>query len=708
MTLSVSVGSTDLASAAPEEFGWAVYTAALASVPAAEQANAQVAVQVRDESVAVVEVGDLALSAVASLVDVVRMTTCEDVQGECLATLDFSGRRRDRRQLQAEQADLTVTRVYDYVHSPGVGVSVSERIAAAFDRTNLTNATVASVELTALSAETAVEVVGTSDASETDEAFADGLQLSSQLALRLPSLAVTVSTPVLIAPPPPPSPPPPSSSPSEPLVAPSSPSLPLVVDGADVVGSIGTEGAVGPSLWLVSIMVAAALLVASVVLIIYYCLRRPRDAKAARRTRVAPNPISPRAATRGGTGRVRVQPPEEPPATAPATDLSLNPSCTLLNPPVTVASTTVVERAEAALRSSLHVRGQDGQVIEDTIDAVRCAPDRYAKRESSHGAFARALLGESNGDTSVVRESNGDTSAVVPREKAAPTAVDLSAARAEIQAVDKRAAAEHMHAKAVERQRHVREATEAYANQAHAEATARASEQQSSSAQQHVNQDRREAFAVPAVRASSSGAPVVATSIVGHDEHAAEHVHASAAATHAHAAEPAAAAPVAAANAWRSPSVQSVAYLGKYATTLNSRVSRPDRMAPVLPPSAETTRRSRPGSAKARASDVAPLKAHVSMSGVATEEALAAELAKLLAKKSARSGTLRGAEHTQWDAVGYGPSRGSEGEIGVSTHGELGVRVRVPHLSMTQKEWAQQVIGRAVRRYVLTKRMAIE
>jgi len=66
----------------------------------------------------------------------------------------------------------------------------------------------------------------------------------------------------------------------------------------------------------------------------------------------------------------------------------------------------------------------------------------------------------------------------------------------------------------------------------------------------------------------------------------------SAAATHAGIAEPGrpvTAMPVAPPNAWRSPVVQSIASvagLGKYASALSSCVSRPDRIAPALPPSA--------------------------------------------------------------------------------------------------------------------------
>jgi len=272
-------------------FGWAVYESALAQVPASEAATTEVSVHVTDVSVATVDVGGLDMTSGAdrvALVDNVKNAACEDVDGECTVMLN-DARRRDRRQLQAQQVELTVSRTYDYAQSPGAATPIADRISAGVITTDAT-ATVGSVALTALTAETNVVVQNSPDGSTTDDAFADGTEMNSQLALRLPSLAVTVTTPVVLAPPPPPQPPPPQPLPPSP--SPPSPTPPPAVDGSDVVGSISTSSSNDMTMLGIAIMVAALLIFASVVVVVRFL--RARDARwATSTTKIAPNPMTP-------------------------------------------------------------------------------------------------------------------------------------------------------------------------------------------------------------------------------------------------------------------------------------------------------------------------------------------------------------------------------------------------------------------------------
>ena len=282
----VAVAQSALADAETASFGAAVYAAVQATVSATgadEQASTTITVEVVDVSKATVATCELDVSSAADrvkLVDSVHQSASDGLNGECTVTLQDID-RRSRRQLQASaQVELTVVRTYDYAQSPGATTAVADRIAAGVAAAD-PSARVASLALTDLRAQTTVQVSGTTDGSSLDETLADTAVLDAQFALRLPSLALNVSTPLVLTPPPPPRPPPPTAPPStEPTSA--APIAP--------VNTPLKEASNSTMMLSIAIMVGAALIFASTLVVARY--PRVRDVMRSLR-KVAPNPISP-------------------------------------------------------------------------------------------------------------------------------------------------------------------------------------------------------------------------------------------------------------------------------------------------------------------------------------------------------------------------------------------------------------------------------
>jgi len=638
-----------------------------------------VSVEVVDVSKATVTTGGLDVSSGADrvkLVDSVHQSASDGLEGECTVTL-HDVNRRSRRQLQASsEVELTVARTYDYAQSPGATTAVADRIAAGVAAAD-PSARVASLALTDLRAQTTVHVTGTTDGSSIDETLADTAAMDTQLALRLPSLALNVSTPLVLTPPPPPRPPPPAPPAPLPL-----PERTGAAPAAPVVGPL-SEGSDSAMMLSIAIMVGAALIFASTLVVVRYL--RARDVAKSNLRKVAPNPISPTKPARShdsaaaagatapadseeeeeanyGSSRQRVLPPSEPaehlapPAHTPplaalmptthavgalrgeeSSRWSLQ-SCTTTDdgaPPLAVAppfapalpparialapsAPRMVERLPSQTASLATSAGAEGATRAVTrLDLSSPGANTVAPARSPS---PQSALGASEGTSGLLADGCGRVSKPLP-SIVGGARLSASAGRLSM-----------------------------------GECTTGGSDEQMAVMMDHQLEAHKAATAVPLLQ---------------------------------------------------NPQVQALLFASKARTR---GLTAPPRPAPMLPPVGKTAA----GASSEAQSEASPSKpfaqsrvplhvrpqprpdAAADMAIVGPPAALAVRI--LSQKMSPRVNE----QTTQWDVVG------GHGEIHALGHNDHGLRVRVPSLGMSRDIGAQQVIARAVRRWIVTRRMQMQ
>jgi len=212
MTFTVNVSSLQLADV--HAFGAAVYEATLGQLSAADESASSVRVSVRitEESQALVRSGSLdALrsTSTAVLVDSIQAAVCESLVGTCTVNVvddeptraEVRARRQRRRELQSQLVSLIISRTYDHEHSTGASTPISNRIASGVAASGA-DATVDSIELLGLQAQTVVFVLGTIETSTADDALEASVSvLGEQLVRKLPNVGITISTPTISVPP---------------------------------------------------------------------------------------------------------------------------------------------------------------------------------------------------------------------------------------------------------------------------------------------------------------------------------------------------------------------------------------------------------------------------------------------------------------------------------------------------------------------------
>ena len=204
-----------MASTTAANFGAAVQAAAELQVPASEQGDTTVKVEVSETSEVSVDLGALLDLSVSEdrvkLVMGAQAAACRGMDGTCTVTLGSSRRLRARGLSSA--TTLNIDRQYNYGTSANASVSLVDQIEG---KVNSVGATILDATQTALSSTTTVETMGAADGSAVDDAFANPTTLNEQLSLRLPGTGVSVSAARVIEPPSPPPPPPPLAPPPSP------------------------------------------------------------------------------------------------------------------------------------------------------------------------------------------------------------------------------------------------------------------------------------------------------------------------------------------------------------------------------------------------------------------------------------------------------------------------------------------------------------